>query len=159
VAVKRNSHAFTLIEMLGVIAVILILASMILATAKYARNKAMRTKTEAKMALALQEATRYRSDNEKYPQYLSDLPSFGNGMARLDAWNQNLLFRRLNDREFVIGSLGPDMRPGKARVDDDRPDMLHPYRSNGVDVTIWTELGYGDDIVGGDSTIRIRFAP
>jgi prepilin-type N-terminal cleavage/methylation domain-containing protein len=159
VAVKRNSHAFTLIEMLGVIAVILILASMILATAKYARNKAMRTKTEARIALAVQEATRYRTDREYYPQNLSDLPSFGNAMSQLDPWNQYYRFRRLNEREFVMGSFGPDMKPGKAGYDDDRYDLLHPYRTNGVDVTLWTELGYGDDIVGGDSTIKIRFAP
>jgi hypothetical protein len=111
------------------------------------------------LALALQEATRYRSDNEKYPQNLSDLPSFGNPMARLDSWNQSVLYRRLNDREFVVGSMGADMKPGKAGYDDDRYDLLHPYRSNGVDVTVWTELGYGDDIVGGDSTTKNRFWP
>ena len=67
--------------------------------------------------------------------------------------------RRLNDREFVMGSFGPDMKPGKANYDDDRYDRLHPCPSNGADVTVWTEFGYYDDIVGGDSTTKIRFSP
>lgn len=155
-----HTRGFTLIEMLGVVAIILILASLILGVGKYAKNKAARSKAESQLARFEAGCHRYMGDKAIYPENLSAASMDYSGTATLDPWGNSWRYRIMdNSRQFVIGSFGPDMKPGVANYDDDRYDLNHPWRSNGVDVTLWTEFGYGDDIVMGDTTKKIWFEP
>lgn len=158
-----HTRGFTLIEMLAVVAIILILSSLVLGVGKYAKNKAARSKAEAQLARFEAGCHRYMGDKAIYPPSLSSdgtyFPDYS-GAGTLDPWGNLWLYRVMDgSRQFVIGSFGPDMKPGVANYDDDRYDLNHPCRSNGVDVTLWTEFGYGDDIVMGDTTKKIWFEP
>jgi prepilin-type N-terminal cleavage/methylation domain-containing protein len=157
---RRLLKGFTLIEMLAVIAIILILASLSLSVAKYMRTKAQRSKAEAQLARMVQGYQRYMGDKGIYPAGPGGEYFDTTAGAMTDPWGNVYRYRTFpGDREFVVGSFGPDMKPGVANIDDDFSDLQHPWRSNGVDVTLWTEFGYGDDIVRGDCTMKIRFPP
>jgi prepilin-type N-terminal cleavage/methylation domain-containing protein len=158
---------FTLIEMLAVTAIILILAGLSLTVGKYAKNKAARSKAEAQLAKFVAGYQRYMGDMGRYPGSASTETPVGandyvdtSAAALTDPWGVVYRYRIFtNGGEFVIGSFGPDMKPGIGKYDDDRYDLLHPWRTNGIDVSLWTEFGYGDDIVKGDCRTLVRLPP
>lgn len=160
---RPSIRGFTLIEMLGVIAIILILATLSLGIAKYAKLKAQRSRADAEMGRIEQACHRYMADKAIYPNSIDEIGSEYVGLSlesKTDPWGVLYRFSALqSQREFVVGSFGPDMKPGVANYDDDRFDLQHPWRSNGVDLTLWTEFGYGDDMVRGDCAMKIRFPP
>lgn len=66
---KRSSlHAFTLVEMLTVMAVIAILTSLIVGTAGYVQNKSAKTKALGEITEMAQGCDRYKQDYGSYPQ-------------------------------------------------------------------------------------------
>jgi len=67
VIVKRES-AFTLIELLIVMAIILVLAGLILATSNYVQKKRYRSRAEAEIAAISGSAENYKADNAVYPR-------------------------------------------------------------------------------------------
>ena len=161
---------FTLIEMLAVTAIILILAGLSLTVGKYAKNKAANSKAEAQIAKFIAGYQRHLGDKGYYPGRGMTPPAetppgaddyVDTSVAALtDPWGVRYRYRIFtNGGEFVIGSFGPDMKPGVGKYDDDRYDLLHPWRTNGIDVGLWTEFGYGDDIVKGDCRTLVRFPP
>lgn len=163
---RHSLKGFTLIELLGVIAIILILSAITLRISTYVRVKAARTKVEGAMAQMIQGCQRYMADYGKYPDNLGASGYSLTAQANTDPWGITYRYRKLNDREFVVGSFGPDMRPGIANFDDDMEDRdpvtnvrINPWRVTGVDTSLWTELGYGDDIVAGDSSVKVRLPP
>ena len=58
---------FTLIELLVVMAIVVILAGLILATAGYVQNKGMRSRAEAEIAAMSAALENYKADNGVYP--------------------------------------------------------------------------------------------
>ncbi|MEY2501874.1 MAG: ral secretion pathway protein [Verrucomicrobiota bacterium] len=60
-------HAFTLIELLIVMAIILVLAGLILATSSYVSKKGQRSRAEAEIAAISAALENYKADNGIYP--------------------------------------------------------------------------------------------
>ena len=63
----RAAGAFTIVELLIVIAIILVLAGLILATSGYVQAKAKRSRAEAEIAAISAALENYRADNGTYP--------------------------------------------------------------------------------------------
>src|SRR5438128_9615405 len=61
--------AFTLIELIVVVGLILILAGLVLSTAGYARKKGARSRAETEIAAMAAALESYKSDNGVYPAY------------------------------------------------------------------------------------------
>ena len=64
----RKDAAFTIIELLIAIAIIVVLAGMIMATAGYVQKKGYRSRTEAEIAAISAALENYRADNGVYPR-------------------------------------------------------------------------------------------
>lgn len=62
-----SQRAFTIIELLIVITIILVLAGLILATSGYVQTKAKRSRAEAEIAAITAALENYRADNGTYP--------------------------------------------------------------------------------------------
>lgn len=155
---RKLARGFSLIEMLGVVAIILILTTITLQVGKYVKIKAARTKAESVLAQMEQGCHRYMADKSYYPDTLPNYDATDAAMT--DPWGVRYRYRPFSqNREFVVASFGQDMKPGVANYDDDRNDPEHPWRTNNADYTLWTETGYGDDIVRGDCTRKVRFPP
>src|SRR5437660_10515842 len=65
--ISSTSGAFTLIELLLVIAIIIILAGLILSTAGYVQKKGARARAEAEIAAISAALESYKADNGIYP--------------------------------------------------------------------------------------------
>jgi general secretion pathway protein G len=63
----RAADAFTLIELLIVMAIIIVLAGLILATANYVQKKGYRSRAEAEIAAISAALENYKADNGVYP--------------------------------------------------------------------------------------------
>jgi prepilin-type N-terminal cleavage/methylation domain-containing protein len=63
----RAGGAFTLIELVVVMAIILVLAGLILATSNYVQKKGYRSRTEAEIAAISAALENYKADNGVYP--------------------------------------------------------------------------------------------
>ena len=64
---RRVEHAFTIIELLVVLAIILGLAGLILATSSYVQAKGKRTRAETEIAALSAALESYKADNGVYP--------------------------------------------------------------------------------------------
>src|SRR5436190_6356511 len=102
--------AFTLIELVVVVGIILILAGLVLSTAGYARKKGARARAETEIAAMSAACESYKSDNGIYPSNLdtNNLDARTNGNSSSPSYNlaslalYNLLFGATN------GSRTPD---------------------------------------------------
>ena len=63
----RRQRAFTIIELLVVMAIIIVLAGLILATSGYVQNKGKRSRAEAEIAAISAALENYKADNGIYP--------------------------------------------------------------------------------------------
>jgi prepilin-type N-terminal cleavage/methylation domain-containing protein len=69
------SRAFTLIELIVVIAVIIILAGLVLSTVGYVQKKGARSRAETEIAAISAACESYKADNSVYPRPLSTTPN------------------------------------------------------------------------------------
>jgi prepilin-type N-terminal cleavage/methylation domain-containing protein len=67
-SLSRISDAFTLIELIVVIAVIVILVGLVLSTVGYVQKKAARSRAETEMAAISAACESYKADNGTYPR-------------------------------------------------------------------------------------------
>src|SRR6267142_1670741 len=65
---RRHYNAFTLIELVVVVGIILILAGLVLSTAGYARKKGARARAETEIAAMSAACENYKADNGVYPR-------------------------------------------------------------------------------------------
>jgi prepilin-type N-terminal cleavage/methylation domain-containing protein len=65
--VRRSSAGFTIVELLVVMAIILVLAGLILATSSYVQKKGARSRAEAEIAAISAALENYKADNGIYP--------------------------------------------------------------------------------------------
>ena len=79
---KRNpSAAFTLLEMMTVIAVIVILTGMVLSIAGYANRKGALARAEGELKMIETACESYKADNGSYPR---EIPASGSGSGSTD---------------------------------------------------------------------------
>ena len=64
----RDGAAFTVVELLVVMAIILVLAGLVLATSSYVHNKGARSRVEAEIAAISAALENYKADNGIYPR-------------------------------------------------------------------------------------------
>jgi type II secretory pathway pseudopilin PulG len=64
----RSAAAFTIIELIVVIGIVLVLAGLILATSSYVHNKGARSRAEAEIAAISAALENYKADNGVYPR-------------------------------------------------------------------------------------------
>jgi len=65
---KRRYNAFTLIELIVVVGIILVLAGLVLSTVGYARKKGARARAETEIAAMSAAIENYKADNGIYPR-------------------------------------------------------------------------------------------
>ena len=65
---KRRHNAFTLIELVVVVGLILVLTGLVLSTVGYARKKAARARAETEIAAMAAACENYKADNGAYPR-------------------------------------------------------------------------------------------
>ncbi len=64
---RRYNAAFTILELLIVVSIIIVLAGLILATSGYVQKKGARSRTEAEIAAISAALENYKADNGSYP--------------------------------------------------------------------------------------------
>jgi type II secretory pathway pseudopilin PulG len=64
---KRRHNAFTLIELIVVVGIIIVLAGLVLSTAGYARKKSARARIETEISALSAACENYKADNGIYP--------------------------------------------------------------------------------------------
>ena len=69
---SRQRSAFTIIELLIVMAIIIVLAGLIIATSGYVQEKSKRSRTEAEIAAMSAALESYKADNGIYPTRYHD---------------------------------------------------------------------------------------
>jgi type II secretory pathway pseudopilin PulG len=65
---RKTVRAFTMVELLTVMAIIIVLAGLIMATAGYVQKKGYRSRTEAEIAAISAALENYKADNGVYPR-------------------------------------------------------------------------------------------
>src|SRR2546423_7445793 len=68
---ERHYNAFTLIELVLVVGIIIVLAGLVLSTVGYARKKGARARAETEIAAMSAACESYKADNGVYPQQAS----------------------------------------------------------------------------------------
>ena len=83
---KPPTSAFTLLEMLVVLAIIVILAGMVLSVGGYAQKKSALSRAAGELAMLSSACENYKSDNGNYPR---DVPTTGKSVMPLLSivWN------------------------------------------------------------------------
>ncbi len=102
----RAQRAFTIIEILVVMTIILVLAGLVLATSGYVHNKGARSRAEAEIAAISAALENYKADNGVYPVSSSLKPTETD--PKLYEGASNALYSALvGDTENPDGQPGP----------------------------------------------------
>ncbi len=100
-----SRFAFTIVEVLVVMAIILVLAGLILATSSYVHNKGARSRAEAQIAAMSAALENYKADNGIYPANSTLVPTEPNPTNYQAA--SKILFQSLTGDSDIDGQPGP----------------------------------------------------
>ena len=113
-----DERGFTLVEMMVVIVIIGLLATIVIINVMPAADRAAVTKARADISTLEQAVELYRLENARYPASEEGLQALvsGNHIRRLpnDPWNRPYVYAApgANGRPFTISTLGADGQPG-----------------------------------------------
>ncbi|MDG2149413.1 MAG: type II secretion system major pseudopilin GspG [Planctomycetota bacterium] len=125
---QARQKGFTLIEIMVVIAIIGLMATLVVPGVMNRLDEAKITTTKAKMTNLKQIIGQYRLQNNQVPDTLIELlqedpKNFGDPWAEpgliLDAWDNEFRYDKQSSRKFVIISLGGDGMEGGELIDAD----------------------------------------
>src|SRR5436190_355325 len=85
---RNTARGFTLIELLIVMAIIIVLAGLILATANYVQKKGYRSRAEVEIGAMSAALENYKADNGVYPRPIRKLLRILNGQSVSAYWNR-----------------------------------------------------------------------
>ena len=124
-----SRRGFTLIEIMVVIVIIGLIATLVAPGVMERLEKARITTTEAKMSQLSQVIQQYRMDNNRIPDSLDELmqeseknlgEAYINDPEKLaDAWGNEFVYRRIDNRKYELLSLGADGMEGGEGADAD----------------------------------------
>jgi general secretion pathway protein G len=146
----RAAGAFTLIELVVVMAIILVLAGLILATSSYVQKKGYRSRAEAEIAAIAAALENYRADNGVYPSTAETNALKPNAMG--DPGNTKYTGASLALYQLISGDAdnSPDRSAESKSYFPFKPNQLSPAAQN-------TEVTYIKDPFGnayGYSTVK-----
>ena len=116
-----SRRAFTLIELLIVMAIIIVLAGLILATANYVQKKGQRSRAEAEIAAISAALENYKADNGVYPRdsITDNLDVATTTVTDYDPPNLKLY-------EYLSGDANHDRSPENKTYFAFKPNQLRP---------------------------------
>lgn len=123
---KFHSSAFTLIEMMTVIAVIVILTGLVLSLAGYANRKGALARAEGEIHMLGAACESYKAENGNYPR---DVPDGGGGVTDMLSPKQHfspVLPLYTNASLFLYKQLSGDKTGGGSDLPDGIPDENEP---------------------------------
>lgn len=132
---KRRYTAFTLIELVVVIGLILILTGLVLSTVGYARKKGARARAETEIAAMAAACESYKSDNAVYPSNsdTNTLDARSNLDPSAAVYSNASLF--LYESLAGVTSGNRSETPSKATYFTFKPNMLLPAPPSTADIT------------------------
>jgi len=122
----RPAAAFTIIELIVVIGIVLVLAGLILATSSYVHNKGVRSRAEAEIAAISAALENYKADNGVYVTTITlDARTVGNNLSSYPGASLTLY-------ENLTGDFDHDRSgdTGKSSYITFKPNQLSPASGN-----------------------------
>ena len=120
---SKRQRAFTLIELLIVISIIIVLAGLILATSGYVQKKGARSRAEAEIAALSAASESYKADNGTYPKDAGTT----DGLDPTTAPNfQSYSLASLKLYEYLSGDTNGTRVAGTKNYFNFRPNQLSP---------------------------------
>lgn len=120
---RRSESGFTLVELMVVIVIIGLLATVVIINVVPALDTASETKAKADIEMIDQAVQRYYLDNRRYPTTAEGLSALQPYLRRVsqDPWNRPYIYAApgANGRAYSITSLGADGRAGGSGKDAD----------------------------------------
>ena len=122
---RRREEGFTLVELMVVLVIIGLLATIVIINVMPAADRAATTKARADIATLEQGLEMYRLDNQRYPTTDEGLQALvaGQYVRRLpnDPWNHPYRYAApgRNGRPFALASWGADDREGGSGTNAD----------------------------------------
>ena len=139
---KRRYNAFTLIELVLVVGIIIVLAGLVLSTVGYARKKGARARAETEIAAISAACENYKADNGVYPRDTTNsttdnLDPTSNGNSNSPSYNLASLYLYTQLSGDLIGNQQPTVKSYFAF----KPQMLLTD-TNGTVLAIKDPFGY-----------------
>jgi len=137
---KRHYNAFTVIELIVVVGVIIILTGLVLSTVGYARKKGARARAETEIAAMSAACESYKADNGVYPNnsITSNLDPKANGDPSTTAYGFASFYLYTQLSGDTSGNRSPT---GKSYMEF-KPKMLLPPGGSGTVTAISDPFGY-----------------
>jgi general secretion pathway protein G len=121
--IKKRERGFTLVELMVVIVIIGLLATVVVINVMPALETASETKAKADIEMIDQAVQRYYLDNRRYPTTEEGLSVLQPYLRRVsnDPWNRPYKYQApgRNGQPYAISSLGADGREGGSGKDAD----------------------------------------
>src|SRR5438874_9236684 len=113
-------RAFTIVELLVVITIIIVLAGLILATTGYVQKKGARARAETEIAAMSAALESYKADNGIYPRDATNTDSVNPATSPVPTTASRYLYEQLS------GDTNDDRTPESKSYFTFRPNMLTP---------------------------------